>query len=109
MAILSVTYRFLYQLLNSLVALLSAYSLGYQQADRLQWLCLLIIALAPMVQMIAPYDRKASYNQKIKLPLVSLLVISAVGLQLLVASQGLALWLGLACLAGFLVHNNLAE
>lgn len=109
MAALKAIYRRLYQLFNSLVLMFSAYSLGYNLDDKLQWLCLSVIALAPLVQLIAPYDRQPSNNQKIKLPLVSLLVMLAIGLLLLVASQGLALWLGLACLGGFLINNSLTD
>jgi len=102
-------YRGLYHLLNSLVLMFSAYSLGYSIDNNLQWLCLSVIALAPLVQLIAPYDRQPPNNQKVKLPLVSLLVMLAIGLLLLVAPQGLALWLGLACLGGFLINNSLTD
>lgn len=109
MAALKIIYRRLYQLFNSLVLMFSAYSLGYNLDDKLQWLCLSVIALAPLVQLIAPYDRQPPNNQKIKLPLVSLLVMLAIGLLLLVAPQGLALWLGFACLGGFLINNSLTD
>lgn len=109
MAALKAIYRRLYQLFNSLVLMFSAYSLGYNLDDKLQWLCLSVIALAPLVQLIAHYDRQPPNNQKIKLPLVSLLVMLAIGLLLLVAPIGLALWLGLACLGGFLINNRLTD
>lgn len=109
MPVLKVIYRAAYQLLNSLVLLFSAYSLGYSSAGKLQWLCLLAITLAPTVQWITPYDRQPSNNQKIKLPLVSMLIVLAIGVLLLVAPPDIALWLGLACLAGFLINNNLAD
>jgi hypothetical protein len=109
MAALKTIYRGLYQLLNSLVLMFSVYSLGYSLDDKLQWLCLSFIALTPLAQLIAPYDRQPPNTLKIKLPLVSLLVMLAIGLLLLVASQGLALWLGLACLGGFLINNSLAD
>ena len=49
MAALKAIYRRLYQLLNSLVLMFSAYSLGYSIDNNLQWLCLSVIALAPLV------------------------------------------------------------
>ena len=109
MPVLKVIYRAAYQLLNSLVLLFSAYSLGYSGAGKLQWLCLLLIAVAPSVQWIAPYDRQPSNNQKIKLPIVSTFIVLPVGLLLLVAPPGAVLWLGLACLAGFVINNNLSD
>ena len=109
MPVLKVIYPAAHQLLNGLVLLFSAYSLGYSSTGKLQWLCLLIITLAPTVQLIMPYDRQPSNNQKIRLPLVSALIVLAIGLLLLVAPPGVCLWLGLACLAGFLINNNLAD
>ena len=104
MPVLKVIYRAAYQLLNGLVLLFSAYSLGYSSTGKLQWLCLLIITLAPTVQLIMPYDRQPSNNQKIKLPLVSALIVLAIGLLLLVAPPGVALWLR-ACLFGGLLDQ----
>lgn len=109
MATLKAVYHGLYQLLNSLVLVFAAYSLGYSLDNRLQWLCLAVIALAPLLQFLVPYDRQSPNNQKIKLPLVSLLVMLSIGLLLLVASQGPALWLGLACLGCFLINNSLTD
>ncbi|MCV6605945.1 MAG: hypothetical protein OIF34_11610 [Porticoccaceae bacterium] len=74
------------------------------------WFGPLVAGLAPMVNLVFPYDKKNSPHHKVKLPMVSLLVMLSVALVLLtVPERGLALWLTLGCLGGFLLDTYWAR
>ena len=74
------------------------------------WLGPWIAGLAPLVNMVFPYDTKVSPHQKVKFPKVSLLVMLGVALVLLtVPERGPALWLVLGCLGGFLLDTYWAK
>ncbi|WP_461481729.1 hypothetical protein [Porticoccus sp.] len=70
------------------------------------WLGVLLAASAPLVNHFWPYDRGRSMNMKVRLPLVSLLVMIGVAWVLLtVPERGRPLWLLLGTLGSFLLHT----
>lgn len=96
-------FTLLHHTLNIGAVLTAGFFIGNQL--HLQWLALMGVALAPLIQLIAPYDTKAPENPKVRLPRVSLLVFSGFALLLLfIPTAGLALWLGLSCLGSYLLN-----
>ena len=74
------------------------------------WGGVLLTALPPLVQRIRPFDLRPSIHHKVRLPLVSLLVLAGIAWVLLaVPGRTPALWLALACLGGFLLNTYWAE
>tara|TARA_R110001592_G_scaffold309760_1_gene584209 strand:- start:47916 stop:48245 length:330 start_codon:yes stop_codon:yes gene_type:complete len=72
----------------------------------LVWLGVLLVALAPLCQVLWPYDTGNSMNAKVQLPKVSLLVMIGVAWVLLtLPERGWSLWLVLGGLGGFLLHS----
>ena len=105
-------FRLLYQCLMVSTLLSSCYFAAYEM--RSYWLALLLIAGAHLLQMIVPYDKSAVGAQppvsKIKLPLVTLpVMLGSAWLLATVPQTGLALWLGLAGIAGFIINNYWVE
>lgn len=79
-------------------------------APAIYWVGPLVAGLAPLVNMVFPFDTKESANKKVRLPKVSLLVLLSVALVLLtIPERGPALWLVLGCLGGFLLDTYWAE
>ncbi|UTW46269.1 hypothetical protein KFE80_05120 [bacterium SCSIO 12696] len=86
----------------------SAFLLFTQPA--IYWAGPLVAGLAPMINLVLPYDTQRSAHHKVKLPRVSLLVMLSVALVLLtIPERGLALWLTLGCLGGFLLDTYWAR
>jgi hypothetical protein len=103
-------FSFFYQGLNLVALLLSAYFAAYHMQSH--WLAVAVIAVAPLLQAITLFDKSASSAQptKVKLPLVSLLVmLGSAWLLLSVPEAGLALWLGFACIGGFILNTYWVE
>ena len=106
-------FGFFYQGLNLVVLLLSSYFAAYQMQSH--WLALAMISGAPLLQLITVFDRSSivapsSKPNKVKLPLVSLLVmLGTAWLLLSVPQAGVALWLGFACLGGFVLNTYWVE
>ena len=72
----------------------------------LPWFGVLVIALAPLLQQMWPYDRVHVTHHKVRLPKVSLCVMLGLAWVLLTADKGgIALWLTFANLGGFLLHT----
>ena len=92
----------------SLAVCTAAYFLFAQPA--LYWGGSLVAGLAPLINLVFPYDAQVSAHQKVKLPKVSLLVMLSVALVLLtIPERGPALWLTLGCLGGFLLDTYWAK
>ena len=106
-------FGFLYQGLNFIVLLLSSYFSAYHLQSH--WIALAVIAAAPLVQLVSVFDKSSlavssSPSSKVKLPLVSLFVmLGTAWLLLSVPQAGLALWLGFACIGGFILNTYWAE
>jgi len=104
-------FSFFYQSLNLIVLLLSAFFAAYHMQSH--WLAVAVIAAAPLVQAITLFDKSALSSApptKVKLPLVSLLVmLGSAWLLLSVPEAGLALWLGFACIGGFILNTYWVE
>jgi hypothetical protein len=74
------------------------------------WLAVLVAALAPLLNMVLPYDSIDSLHQKVKLPKVSLIVMLSLAVVLLtIPDRNVALWLMLGCLGGFLLDTYWAR
>jgi hypothetical protein len=104
-------FGFFYQSLNLGVLLLSAYFAAYHLQSH--WIAVAIIAAAPLLQLITGFDKSSSAESqlsKVKLPLVSLFIMLATAWLLLAVPQaGLALWLGFACIGGFILNTYWVE
>lgn len=104
-------FGFFYQSLNLIVVLVSSYFAAYQMQS--YWLAVALIAAAPLLQMMTGFDRftaSDSTPSKVKLPVVSLLVmLGSAWLLLTVPQSGLALWLGFACIGGFMLNTYWAQ
>ena len=104
-------FGFFYQSLNLIVLLLSAYFIAYQMQSH--WIAVAVVAAAPLLQAIIVFDKSAvsgSKPSKVKLPLVSFFVmLGSAWLLLAVPQAGLALWLGFACIGGFILNTYWAE
>jgi len=100
-----------YQGLNLSALLLSAYFGAYQMQSH--WIAVAIIAAAPLLQSIIGFDNFAASNplpSKVKLPLVTLFImLGTAWLLLSVPEAGLALWLGFACIGGFILNTYWLE
>ena len=100
-------FSFFYQGLNLVALLLSAYFAAYHMQTH--WLALAVIAAAPLLQALTQFDKSALSSAaptKVKLPLVSLLVmLGSAWLLLSVPEAGLALWLGFTCIGGFILNT----
>jgi hypothetical protein len=72
-----------------------------------------VTAAAPLLQAIIGFDKSAasgSQPSKVKLPLVSLFVmLGSAWLLIAVPQAGLALWLGFACIGGFILNTYWVE
>ena len=98
----------LYQLFNLLVLLTGSYFAAYSL--QFHWLALALLAAAPLLQWMIAYDKSRSNTSKLRLPLVTLLMMLATaGLLLAVPTPGLALWLGFACIGGFVLNTYWAD
>ena len=85
-------------------ATVASYQLAY--AEMAVWLFLLLMSLAPLLQFLFRWDRQPSMSSKLRQPLVSLAVLLGMALLLLtVPAPGLALWLGLAVVGGYLLDT----
>lgn len=74
------------------------------------WFGVALTALPPVVNRFLPYDLVPSVHHKVKLPTVSLLVLSGLALVLLtLPERGPALWFALACTGGFLLDTYWAR
>jgi len=83
---------------------IAAWSL-FQQFS-LPWLGVLLTSAAPLVNRIWPYDANVSVNSKVRLPLVSLMVMLGVAWVLLtISDRSWPLWLALGSLGSFLLHT----
>ena len=99
---------FFYQGLNLVVLLLSTYFAAYHMQSH--WLAVAVIAAAPLLQAITLFDKSAVTSTKVRLPLVSLLVmLGSAWLLLSVPQAGLALWLGFVCIGGFILNTYWLE
>jgi hypothetical protein len=100
-------FRFFYQSFNLGVLLISAFFAAYHLQSH--WIAVAIIAAAPLLQLVVVFDRSArssALSDKVKLPLVSLFIMLATAWLLLSVPQaGLALWLGFACIGGFILNT----
>jgi hypothetical protein len=100
-------FSFFYQCLNLVALLLGAYFAAYHMQSH--WLAVGIIASAPLIQAITGFDKSPGPNAlpgKVKLPLVTLFMMLATAWLLLSVPQaGLALWLGFACVGGFILNT----
>ena len=95
-------------LLLLVVSVLAAYQSAFSTG--LEWLVLLVMAVAPLLQLITAWDQQVSLNAKLKQPLVSLLVMLGIAFLLLTVPQpGLVLWAGLAVLGGYLLDTYWAR
>ena len=94
-------------LFQSWMALAAAISLWMLfQRFSLPWLGVLLASAAPLLNRILPYDHISSMNSKVRLPLVSLMLMLGVAWVLLtVSDRGWALWLVLGTLGSFLLHT----
>ena len=100
----------IYRVFNLLVLLTSSYFAAYQLKSH--WLALALMAAAPLLQWMVVYDKSqpSPSHSKIRLPLVSLLMmLGTAWLLLAVPAAGLALWLGFACLGGFILNTYWIE
>lgn len=108
---MKVLFGVCYQSLNLLVLLLSAYFAAYHMQSH--WVAVAIIAAAPLLQAIVVFDKSAASNSlssKVKLPLVTLFIMfGSAWLLLSVPAAGLALWLGFACIGGFILNTYWVE
>lgn len=96
--------HFGFGLLLVTAAVFASYQLSYSRGS--EWLIVLLMALAPLLQFIFRWDRQVPMNAKLKQPLVSLLVMLGIAaLLLLVPAPGEALWLGLAILGGYMLDT----
>lgn len=76
----------------------------------LPWFGVLLASVAPLLNRIWHYDHTLSMNSKVRLPLVSLMVMLGVAWVLLtVSEQGWPLWLVLGTLGSFLLHTYWAS
>lgn len=102
-----------YQVFNLLVLLTSSYFAAWYLQSH--WLALALMAAAPLLQWMVVYDKSElaeplSRPSQIRLPLVSLLMmLGTAWLLLAVPAAGLALWLGFACLGGFILNTYWIE
>ncbi len=104
MPTLKALFSFAYLALAALS--LAAALLALPGGGSLPWIGVLVIALAPLVQYIWPYDSVHVTHHKVRLPKVSLCVMLGVAWVLLTADKGAtALWLTFANLGGFLLHT----
>ncbi len=98
----------LYYLLTVIASALALWHLG--RDGHPVWFGVLLTSLPPLLQRIRPYDRTPPIHHKVRLPLVSLLVMVGAGWVLLVVPErGSALWFTLSCLGGFLLNTYWAE
>jgi hypothetical protein len=104
-------FGFCYQGLNLIVLLVSAYFVAYQMQSH--WIAVAVIAAAPLLQTIIGFDKSAESNpmpSRVKLPLVTLFImLGTAWLLLSVPHAGLALWLGFACIGGFILNTYWLE
>lgn len=104
-------FGFCYQGLNLIVLLVSAYFVAYQMQSH--WIAVAVIAAAPLLQTIIGFDKSAESNpmpSRVKLPLVTLFImLGTAWLLLSVPQAGLALWLGFACIGGFILNTYWLE
>jgi hypothetical protein len=104
-------FSFFYQSLNLVVLLLSAYFAAYYMQSH--WIAVAVISAAPLLQAMTLVDKSTvsrSQPTKVKLPLVSLLVmLGSAWLLLSVPEAGLSLWLGFACIGGFILNTYWVE
>ena len=71
---------------------------------------LILIALAPCVQAVIPFDSLQVPHHKVRLPLVSLVVFCGLAVMLLSAGQTSSLlWLGLLNVGAFLLDTYWAK
>lgn len=71
---------------------------------------LIVMAAAPLIQRLIPFDDWQVVHHKVRLPRVSLLVLlSMAGLLLFADTSSRVLWLGLANLGGFLLDTYWAS
>lgn len=105
---LKIIFRFSFVVWSAIAAGLAVYFLVVQPA--IFWVGVLVAGLAPLVNMVLPYDRRQSPHHKVKLPRVSLLVLLGFALVLLtIPERGAALWLALGCVGGFLLDTYWAQ
>lgn len=100
----------IYRVFNLLVLLTSSYFAAYQLQSH--WLAPALMAASPLLQWMVVYDKSqpSPSHSKIRLPLVSLLMmLGTAWLLLAVPAAGLALWLGFACLGGFILNTYWIE
>ena len=104
-------FSFFYQSLNLVALLVSSYFAAYQMQS--YWIAVALIAAAPLLQLVIGFDRSATSDSppsKVKLPVVSLWVmLGSAWLLLTVPEPGLALWLGFACIGGFMLNTYWAQ
>ena len=105
---LKIIFRCSFAVWAAIAVTLAVYLLVLQPAA--PWIGVLLAGLAPLVNMVWPYDRRRSPHHKVKLPVVSLLVLLALAWVLLTVDQrGAALWLALGCVGGFLLDTYWAS
>lgn len=105
---LKLIFRATFVLWAGLALIVSFYLLFTQPA--VYWAAVLVAALAPLVNMVFPYDKQISAHHKVKLPKVSLLVLLSLAVVLLtIPERGPALWLVLGCVGGFLLDTYWAR
>jgi hypothetical protein len=100
-------FSFFYQSLNLVALLLSAYFAAYHMQSH--WVAVATIAAAPLLQATVGFDKPPgpdAFPSKVKLPLVTLfMMLGTAWLLLSVPQAGLALWLGFACVGGFILNT----
>ena len=90
------------------VAVTAAYQLGL--SAQWSWLLIVLMASLPLSQLIFHWDRQLSANGKLRLPVISLLVLLCLALLLLVLpGPGLAISLAIIALGCFLLDTYWAQ
>ncbi|MDE0841573.1 MAG: hypothetical protein OSA42_05205 [Porticoccaceae bacterium] len=100
----------LYQMCNVCVALYSSYSWafanGLQDNAQYYYAGLLLVSLAPLANVLVPFDRQAQSTTGVRLPKVSVAVmLGSIWMLLAVPEVGMALGLWLLCVGGFFISS----
>jgi len=100
----------LYYLWLSASVLIGLYSIVMNDAGyvggSLVWVGVFLASVPSLVNRIWCFDRDDSPSAKVRYPVLSMMTLAGVAWVLLTVSErGLALWLVLGCLGGFLLHS----
>lgn len=101
-------FSFIFYVWISVASVMALYSLVV--SFHVVWLGVLLVAVAPLLNRLWPYDSGESIHHKVKSPRVSLLVMVGVAWVLLtLPERGWPLWFALGGLGGFLLHTYWAN